>query len=334
VNDVRLAATPAFDLKGFAVSPVDGESAFIQLASIDNSVDERRRLVADQSAGDLGSFAFTRLPPGDYVLVANVNLRFWAVQRIRIDDRSLTDVHLRLLPSIEVSGRVVWEGAGRPPERSTLLEMRPGYQPSAEELARLSANPISLATLVPVDETRPAAPDYLGFNYEVWLESHTTFTFSGPAGRLVATYGRANDWVMKSLRINGREAADEPVDIDSNITDAVITMTRSVGEVKITTVTTAGGPGKSCPVVLFSTNSRVWPGLYVTQRHHFYSGDTDENGSLTFDRVLPGEYFLAAITREQSESLDPHLLARLAATAERIQVRDGVPVSRTLTRPR
>lgn len=334
VANVQLNARPAFDLTGLAVSPVEGAPAFIQLASIDDSLAEYRRLVNDQFADDRGSFSFTRLPPGDYLLVANVNQDFWAVQRLRILDRSLTDVHLRLVPNIVVSGRVVWEGAARPPERSTLLELNPTYRPSAEELARFAAEPISLASLTSVDQTRPAAPDYLGFNYQVHLEPDGTFTFSGPAGRLVALGGRANAWTMKSLRINGREAAGEPVVVESNTSDAVITMTRAVGEVQVTTLPPAGGPDKPCAVVLFPTNSRVWPGLYLTQRHHFYSDYSDDNGRVTLHRVLPGEYFLAAITPAQMESLDPELLARLATTATRIHVPADVPISFTLTRPR
>jgi hypothetical protein len=330
--DVRLTAKPAFDLSGFAGAPAN-ESVFVQLFSIDDVGEEHRRQVAEQWSRNGEPFTFTNLPAGEYVLAANINDRFWGEQRIRIDDRSLTDVHLRLPPAIVVSGRIVWEGAAQPPDRATLVGSFPmhfdGYTPSAEEVSRLRAqSPIALAHLSAVGRSRSASG-----TAAVWA-SETTFTVTTRPGRFLAGHGNANGWLVKSFRINGHEATDEPVDIDSNSTDAVLTLTRALGEVQGTVVTSAGGPDKWCPVVLFSTNRRVWPGLYAGSRVHIFKDRSDDSARFTIQGVLPGEYYLAAITWAEMENLDLDLLGRLAGSAARIQVPAGVPVSRTLTRTR
>ncbi len=334
--DVRLTAKPAFDLGVVADGPAN-ERVYVRLMSIDDAGEEHRRPVSEQWVISGEPFTYTNLPAGDYVLAANINDRFLGDQRIRIDDRSVTDVHLRLLPPIVVSGRVVWEGVERPPDRSTLIGSLPmnldGYKPSAEEEARLRAlSPIGLATLMAVGRTRPTSQGVVSYQ-AVWT-SETTFNVTVPGERFLAGHGHANGWLVKSFRINGHEATDEPVDIDSNSTDAVLTLTRALGEVRGTVATPAGGVDKWCPVVLFSTNRRVWPGFYVRQGSHIAVDYSDDNARFTFQNVLPGEYYLAAISRLEMENLGPELFERLAGAAVRVQVQANVPVSRTLTRGR
>ena len=337
---VRLTARPAFDITGVAISPVGPETAhtgpYLQLLSIDDAGEEHRRAVADQFLGSGGAFTFTNLPPGDYVLSAIVSDRFWAEQKITIEDRSLSDVQVRLLPTIVVSGTIVWEGVDQPPDRSRLIERRNitalgGSQLSSEEASRLETLfPIALAAMMPVGRVRPSSLR----SYAVTWASNNTFTLRVPRDRFLASHARLNGWLVKSLRINGREATDEPVDIDSDSTSAVLTLTRALGEVRGAVVTAAGGPDQWCPVVLFSTNPRVWPGLYASYGHHVFRDTSDETGRFTFQGVLPGDYYLAAITSAEWWQLNPELLDRLASSAVRIQVPANVPVSRTLTRAR
>jgi Carboxypeptidase regulatory-like domain len=338
VTDVRLSAKAAFDLGGFVGAPADAPSnasVYLQLFSIDDAGEEYSRPVAEQRPRSGGPFTFTHLPAGDYVISANINEKFWAEQRIRLDDRSLTDVQVRLLPAIVVSGSLVWEGTAQPPDRSTLVEPISSFvgdRLPTDEITWLRSRPIGLAEMMPVGRTRPTSQ--LVRSYQAIWTSDKTFTLTVPRERFLAGSGRANGWMVKSFRINGHEATEEPVDLGSNSTDAVLTLTRALGEVRGSIVTPAGGPAPWCPVVVFSTNQRTWPGFFARQGLHVLSNYSDDNGHFTFPRVLPGDYYLAAISRAEMENLDPELLSRLGSSAMRIQVPASLPVSRMLTRPR
>ena len=189
---------------------------------------------------------------------------------------------------------------------------------------------IGLAEMLPVGPSRPTRE--IVQSYSVKWDSDRTFTLTVPRERyVVGGQVRAAGWFVKSFRINGREATDEPVDLESNSSDAVLTMTRAVGEVRGSVVTPTGGPDRGGAIVLFSTDRRRWPGLYATQSFHVYTDIIDETGRFTIPNVRPGEYYLAAI---QDPNIDPEILQRLAGSAVRIEVPAGIPIDRKLTRAR
>ena len=187
-----------------------------------------------------------------------------------------------------------------------------------------------LAEMLPVGPSRPT--NQMVRSYPVKLASDTTFTLTVPPERFVAGHGRVGGgWLVKSLRINGLEVTAEPVHLESGSTDAVLTLTRAVGEVRGSVVTPAGGPDRGGAVVLFSTDRRLWTGLYARQSFHIYTDIIDETGRFTIANVRPGEYYLAAI---QDVNIDPEILQHLAGSAVRVEVPAGIPIDRKLTRAR
>jgi hypothetical protein len=240
-----------------------------------------------------------------------------------------------LVPPIVVSGRVVWEGADRAPElaalrRPTSMFFEGAPRPSDDEVARMvAALPVSLVTLLSVDPTRAS-----GQNSGALWSADSRFTLAIRPGRFLAEDARVNGWFLKSFRINGHEAIDEPMDIDASTTDAVLTLTRAMGEVRGTIVTSDGRADAGSMVVLFSTNPRLWPGVFATQGPHVLEEGCDASGHFTLPNVLPGEYYLAAAAALPWDQLDEDLLRRLAASAVRVQVLPNAPVERVLTRRR
>ena len=328
VSDVRVTAKPAFEISGVVVAPMADAIVHVQLLSLHDS-SAHRRPVATQWAKN-GSFRFTRVTPGDYALVANVNDDFRTEQRIRIDDRDLGDVQLRLAPAIVISGTIVWEGVDRPPERSTLIDRRSlmfGIRQADEERLRAS-QPILLGTLQSVAWPRPVGQ--MAVAYSMTWTSETTFTLRLLPGSYFADLRDHSGWLVKSLRINGRDATEEPVEINSGSTDAVLTMTRARGQVKGTAVLAPGTPSSFCVTVLFSTNRRVWPSIDASSRHVLVNA-ADENGRFEYTDVLPGEYYLAAVATLDLEGIDTDMLGRLAVSAQRVQVSATVPIAATLT---
>jgi len=326
--DLRVTSRPAFDLAGIAFAP-ERRSVSIGLVAVDGP-DEERRHLANLWADSDGRFVFPRLPAGDYLLLANVNDDFWAEQRVRLSDRNLTNVEVRLVPSMVVTGRVVWEGVERPPDRSSLIYKGAmgfeGYQPRPEEIEEIRARmPISLAGLRSVGAVRGS--DTPGGRSARWT-SETTFSMNVTPGRYAADMSSANGWYVKSFLIDGREMVDEPVDVLSGSTSAVLTLTRAVGRVDVTMVS-GNEPGAYCGFVLFSTNRRTWPAVGDARRHGVIDF-TDETGRSSLAAVMPGEYYVAAVSIDALDDLDEKALARLAGTARKVTVPPTVPTPLTL----
>jgi hypothetical protein len=160
----------------------------------------------------------------------------------------------------------------------------------------------------------------------------STFTLRAFPGRFLAEDADLNGWFLKSFRINGREALDEPVEIASNSLGAVLTLTRAIGEVRGNIVTATGTPDRGSMAMMFSTNPRVWPGVYGARGPHFLMVGGDGTDRFTFSDVLPGEYYLVAIEPMPWDRLDEDMLRRLAVSAERLQVLPNASIVRTLTR--
>ena len=328
--DVGVTSRPAFDLAGVIAAPVELHSVYIQLLSVDPITEERRPLENVWTRHD-GAFRFDRLPAGDYVLAAQQNDNFWAEQRVVIQDRSVIDVQLRLTPALEISGKVIWEGVESPPAQSSLVFRGPmgfeGYRPSSDEIERMRVElPISLASLAWVGPKRGL--DINSYNAN-WT-SETTFKMKLPAGRYLTEGRSAGGWFVKSFRIDGRETVDEPVEIVSGSTNAVLTLTRSIGEVDLKTVNAAGSPEPYCGFVLFTANRRVWPGVSWSTTRHWILGFTVEEARTQL-KVMPGEYYVAAVSIEALDDVDQETLTRLAASAAKFSVPPNVPISRTIT---
>jgi hypothetical protein len=346
VVDIRLEPIPVFDVSGVVDVPTANPiSAFVQLFSIEDAT-ERQRPEIEQVSQEIEqvsqtglSFKFPRLPPGEYLLEANVGDRFWGEQRFTIDDRSVTDVHIVLVPPFVASGRVIWEGAARPPDRSTLRRDVPvhyDFQPSAEDLAFFAKaraeSPVGLVGMVPVGIVA-IRNQLFRFSGVTW-SADGTFTLRAFPGRFLAEDARLNGWFLKSFRINGREALDEPVEINSNPSGAVLTLTRAMGEVRGNIVTAAGVPDRGSMALMFSTNSRVWPGVYGARGQHLLMVGGDGTDRFTFSDVLPGEYYLTAIAPMPWDRLTEDMLRGLAVSAVRVQVLPNASIVRTLTRAR
>ena len=328
VTDVRVTAKPGFEISGVVLAPMSDANVYVQLLAFDDSDGAHSRSVGVRRAQG-GSFIFAGVPAGDYALVVDHNDEFRTEQRIRIDDRNLSDVQLRLTPPIVISGTIVWEGVERPPERSTLIDRRSlmfGVRPEDQERLRASL-PILLGTVLPIGRTRPVGD--MRVAYSITWTSETTFTLRLPPGRYLADFRDQSGWLMKSLRINGKDATDEPVEITAGST-AVLTMTRSKGRVTGTAVLAPGTPTSFCVVALFSTNRHVWPSLDASARHVLVNS-ADENGRFEYADVLPGEYYLAALATLDLEGLDTDTLGRLAASAQKVQVSATAPLAVTLT---
>jgi hypothetical protein len=334
VVDVRITPLPVFAVGGVVDVPANVTGAAIQLFPT-NDIGRRQGTANDVWIHTDRSFQFPRVPPGEYLLEASGNDGFWGEQLITVDDRSLTDVHLRLVPPVVVTGRVVWEGVDIPPAKEAVRRDIPQHfdccKPSDEEIAKMiAARPVGLARIVAVG-ARPSGQNPASAS-AAWA-ADGTFTLAVRPGRFLAEDASLNGWFLKSLRINGHEALDEPVDIDSYSSGAVLTLTRAMGEVRGRITDATGRPDPGSMVLLFSTNSRLWPGVFARTPHVLEDG-CDAAGQFVLPAVLPGEYYLVAAPILPWDRLDEEVLRGLLPFAIRISVQPNAPVVRDLTRVR
>jgi len=334
VADVRLDSTPVFEVSGLIDTAAhDVGTVHVELVPMAEA-DRGQGANVSASVQAAQSFVFARVPAGDYLIEASASNGFWGEQRVSVDDHAVSDLDLRLLPPVTISGRVVWEGTDEPPGKATVQrDFSMNFdccRPSDEEIAKMkAAMPVSLVSLLPVDSIQSMMGGSSGLR---WAPD-STFSITLRPGRYFAQDAGLKSWFLKSLRIGGHEAVDEPVDIQAGTNDAVLTLTRSMGEVRGTIVDSTGRPDTSSMVLLFSTNPRFWPGVYLRTPHVLEEG-TDSGGHFILSDVLPGEYYLAAAPILPWDRLDDDVFRALIPSAVRIQVVPGVPVTRTLTRAR
>jgi hypothetical protein len=314
--DFPLALVPTAKIEGMLAVP-DGlspQSVVIQLVS-DSSAGFTLDLFRRSTPAPDGYFKFAGVPPGAYTIVlrggsAGAAARaptttpqqptHWAMAQVAVDGQDISTLSLTLQPGMTVSGRVQFEGTTTPPDASRLrISLN---QPQIPGTVSLAASAVQ--------------PDGTG-----------AFTITGVAPgtyRLSAVIPTmrtdTNVWQLKSATINGQDAIDIPVDLQSGTDAAVITFTDRVTEVAGTVQDSAGQPAPEYHVVVFASDRIHW----TAPSRRIRSVRPAADGKFIIPNLPPGEYLIAAVNDlEPGEWYDPSLLGQLSRTAIRISLADG-----------
>lgn len=265
-----------------------------------------------------GNVLIFGVPPGEYTLhvggstmppppPANVgaisfstssalNLPFWAMVPLTIDGHDIDGLSVTLEAAKSVKGRVVFEGATPPPNLSTVQIWLRGPQRGG-------------VTLGGVSKRATATPE---------------FTLDGvvPASYTVVAQG-VRGWMVKAAIVNGRDAADLPVEINADVAAAVVTFTDRLTELSGVLQTPAGTPAPSYYVIVFPKDPAYW--LHDSRRIVSLRPATDGHFTTTPTNPLPpGDYLIAAVTDVRSgEWFDPTFLKMLAPTAIPVTIGEG-----------
>lgn len=222
---------------------------------------------------------------------AALGLPMWAAMPMTIDGRDIDGLTIQLELGKRMTGRVVFEGATPPPPSVAVFLSGP----------QLGGTPLSRrATATPmfsVDGIIPAA-------YRV--------TATGVRG-----------WMLKSALINGRDAADVPVEISSDISDVVVTLTDKLTEVSGVLQTPAGAAAPNYFVIMFPKDPAFW--INGSRRIVSLRPATDGRFVTPATNPLPpGEYLIAAVTDiSNGQWFDPAFLAALAPSAIPLALAEG-----------
>jgi hypothetical protein len=275
-------------------------------------------LVLPRGSGSGGTFAVRGVAPGDYTMVARTGggqrgarpaagdpaapPPLWSVTDIAIDGNDRTDLVLRLLPGLRLSGSIVFD--------------------------RGAAAPGDLGN---IDVTLAASGSSLGapLSLRAIVERTGTFRFSGiPPGTYIlkatppASPGRA-PWVLKTAVLHDRDLADLPLEVRTSgddVSGLVITFTDRAAEIAGRLVDAGGLPVTRYSIVVFAVDRAYW--RPEARRVRIAQPATD--GSFAVAGLPPGEYAIAAAEDVAAADLaDASFLSALLASAHTLTVAEG-----------
>jgi hypothetical protein len=344
--DIQMTPVASVSVSGRVAGPADAVAGVpVRILPAGNELIGQAGDAGLTSADAAGRFTFQRIPAGDYVIIASRSVADYQVNAARqpllpvganpfsltqgfmpasngmllnssrmrgaditgrlqvsVGDRALSGLVVPVGPTVSVSGHVEWDGSETP---SAALSQA-----------------LVLLDLEPADGD-VALGQYQG---EVSTNAATrTFTFDNvKPGRYL--FGNILSPVS-TLRLvgatwNGRDIIGTPLEVsgDGPVTGIVVRLSTQINKV---TGTVRGADGRAATegaVIAFPTSPAAWrdSGLSAIL---FRTANIAADGSYELPPMLPGEYFLAAISTEnQGRALEPDFLDSISRQATRVSL--------------
>jgi hypothetical protein len=267
-----------------------------------------------------GRFVFLGVPPGPYTVRAqkapllgqqgaftptiSADPTLTANFPLVVGPEGISNLTVRLANGHRITGRIVFEGAAKPPELNPAGNAR--------------------VYLVPADGHSIGTAAWLNAR----IEADGTFaTNEVPPGRYMFRAfagggGPTGSWTLRSVMVSGREVYRNAFDLTASASGVVVTFTDSPSEVSGTVRGEDGKPDATAGVVIFSVDRADWTNFGDAPGKSQY---TRPNAS-SFFRVRglpPGNYFIAAVDDALlTDWLDPRVLEQLSRIAERFTLGD------------
>ena len=287
--------------------------------------------VAQAQTDAAGRFVFPAVPLGSYILASSggVTAAFstqpgaappprpgpaaWVREPITVTEDGVPNIALMFRPGLEVRGRVEFVGAAKQPDAAALKNIRVSL-PGMQRTNRV------------IEEPPVGIPDPTGALGPIAVAP----------GRYVMRLmtGAPAPWQLQSIEVNGRDAAEQPLELTENLANVVLTFTDRPASV--TATVSDATDGAPVLVMLFPANRALWPELRAIPGRAM-SALTKRDGRVTFTNVLPGDYLAVAMSEVDAETFpDAPLVSTIAPTATSVKVSPNAAAMVTLTtrRPR
>jgi protocatechuate 3,4-dioxygenase beta subunit len=226
----------------------------------------------------------------------------WARLPLAVGEANLDGVIVSLAAGARVTGRVEFDGTADKPTGAALAGIRINLDPA--DGSRLADTSIAFQAGRPDEEGR--------FR-----------TYGVPPGQYVLRVNPPSGWALKGAFLNGRDLSDLPFDLESrDLTGVVLTFTDRPAAIA-GTVRTGTAPDPNAVVICFPIESEDWidRGPYPRRLR---TARASLDGTYTITALVPGEYFVAAVTEERLPDWDdPRVLDALTRIARRVIVIDG-----------
>ena len=293
----RLAREPSVSVTGVVIGP-NGPVPHVGLQMFPATRLTRERFECARTLTDAGGrFTMLGIAPGEHVIevswIPEGSEVLLGREAISIQGRDITDVQVVLQPAVSLAGRIE---TGPSPKDSP-----------APDWGQIRVS------LVPVDDD---------VEYSVRVSADGSFRINGIAGkRYFVTATAPNPWILDDVMVDARNVMDAGITLaESGSPTVVLHLTPDAGEI--------AGVVDDAFVARLGARIVVIPAAYDRWvqggRAPFRSaiGTADTAGSFRISGVIPGEYFVAAVSPEVVIDMrDQRALGRLARVATPIEIR-------------
>ena len=301
---VTVAGT-AVDSSG---RPAAGANVSLLTATVDGGTTGRP--AASVSAS--GRFSISGVFPGDHFLNVTYSSRGeFAIVAVAVPGDDLADIRVVTSTGTTVRGRVVLDGTSS------------AAAPGVVAMVRLSSADGSPMT----NYGPPAFPDSGRWSL---ADDEGSFEIPGAISRVLFDVQTRQGWQMTSVRLNGRDITDEPVDLAgvNVLSGVVITVTDELTTITGRVVDGRGRPVADCVVVVQPAED-LEP---VAAARRVRALRPDQQGRFETRGMRPGRYVATALeSLEDGRQFDPEFREQLRRRGETFELRDGGTATPTLT---
>jgi hypothetical protein len=245
-------------------------------------------------------------PPGTYRLIARLpdesredTIEYGSLA-ITLVDSDLDDLVLAMRPTVNLTGRVVFDTAVPPVLRGDAFAIA-------------------------------AQPKDRSVNTQLFLRPATVgadlaFTLRRIAGELLLrpNSGSVPGWYLKAVMLGDRDITDVPTDFAADDSGRVrVVFTNRASELSGSVTDDKGEPAKYCSVVLFSEDRAAW--FVVSSRFRI---TFPQGGRYTLKGLRPGRYYVVALPSERrinEQSMDAATLDALVREATPLVLGEDEP---------
>ena len=297
VKDVSFALVPAKTavvggtLVDGAGNPLGGGSMLLMPADAEGH--QNLLVMIRAASGPDGTFAFRNVPPGQYTIQAfgkpvsnagNLAASAFGYLSVRVGTTDTSHLTVRVPEPRNIRGRITFETDGPTPQP------KPGT-------VQIGTRPVEF-------ESAPIA----GGPSPYTVHDDWTFEVNAMSGRRLVAVS-APGWLLKSVRHNGLDVTDSPLDLrESDVDDVELVMTTRATTVSATVAVPADRKPSDYNLLVFSSDPSKWTiwSRYVTIAR------PSQQGTFVVRGLPPGQYFAAAVgALSGGEWQDPEFLQQL-----------------------